>query len=171
MYPYAQSLGRYWFSRCYAIYDYTESSFDPAPPWQLRPNPYHHAFLSLVFSLMFSSGVRLSVRVSTRSILGSKTLCHLSLHCFFVRPGISAEIATQSMPTCVCTASFSLMSSTAFHLPARAFVGSMLRAKVPCHLLRYCVIVRPENRAQNDPKNKLYEDGKGRKDYYDELTN
>jgi hypothetical protein len=40
----------------------------------------------------------------TVRLLGSMHF-HLLQHCFFVRPGTSAEIATQSLPPCICAAS------------------------------------------------------------------
>jgi hypothetical protein len=95
------------------------------------------------FSLLSSSAVHLPARVVVGSILGSKKLCHLFQDCFFVRPGINAVIMAQSLPPCVSTASFNLLSSSAVHLPARAILGSMLETNEPCHLLEHCDFVRP----------------------------
>jgi hypothetical protein len=63
-----------------------------------------------------------------------------------VRPGTSAVIAFQFLPSCSPTASFNVLSSSAVHLPARAVVGSMLETKVSHHLLRHCFCVRPGTR-------------------------
>jgi hypothetical protein len=60
------------------------------------------------------------------------------------RPGISKEMATQSLSSCAGTASFNLLSSAAVHLPTRTVVGSMLETNNGfCHLLRPCTFVRP----------------------------
>jgi hypothetical protein len=58
-------------------------------------------------SLMSSSSAHLPVRPGVRSMLGSKTRCHLCRHCVSARPGTSAATAPQFLPLCVCTASFS----------------------------------------------------------------
>jgi hypothetical protein len=71
------------------------------------------------FSLVTSSSDHLPARAVAGSMLETK-LYHLLLHCNNVRPGISAAIALQCLPPCVCTASFSLMSSSSDYLPARA---------------------------------------------------
>jgi hypothetical protein len=67
-------------------------------------------------------------------MLGFKTLSHLLEHCFLVRPGTSAATSFQFMSPCVCTASFSLMSSSAVQLPLRPLARPMLRSKTTFHL-------------------------------------
>jgi hypothetical protein len=94
------------------------------------------------FSLMSSSSAHLPVRLVTWSILGSKTSFHLSRHCCLVRSGTSAAIATQFSPLCVCTASFSLMSSYSDHVPVRLFDRSILGSKTSFHLSRHCCLLR-----------------------------
>jgi hypothetical protein len=71
------------------------------------------------FNLLSSTDVHSPLRPLARPTLGSRTSCHLFLHCIFVRPGTSAATAVQSLPPCVCSASFSLLSSSTVHLPVR----------------------------------------------------
>jgi hypothetical protein len=74
-------------------------------------------------------------------MMGFKASCHLLQHCFFVRPGTSAEFVTRSLlPLCSCSAPCSLLSSTDDHLPA---VRAMLGSKTSVHLLLHCIVVRP----------------------------
>jgi hypothetical protein len=57
-------------------------------------------------------------------------------YCILVRPGTSVAIARQFLPPCVCTASFSLLTSFSVHLiPVRSFARSMLGCKISIHLL------------------------------------
>jgi hypothetical protein len=104
------------------------------------------------FSLTSSTDAHLPVRPLARSMLQSKASSHLCRHCDLVRPGTSAEIATQSLSPCVCTPSFSLLSSTAVHLPVRPLVRSMLGSKASCHLCRHWVFVRHGTRAAITPQ-------------------
>jgi hypothetical protein len=74
-------------------------------------------------------------RTSIRLVdAGIQDLCHLLQHCIFVRPGTSAAIAAQFLPPCVCTAAFSLRSSSSVHAPIHPFAWSMLGSKALCHL-------------------------------------
>jgi hypothetical protein len=52
-----------------------------------------------------------------------RTLCHLLRHCILDRPGTSAAISPQFLPPCVCTAFFSLLSSSSDHLPCVHSLG------------------------------------------------
>jgi hypothetical protein len=89
-----------------------------------------------------SSSVHLPVRRFARGMLGFKASCHLSRHCFFVRPGTSAVIAAQFLPPCVCTESFSLMSSSSVHVPARLVAPSMLGSRASSPFRRHCLSIR-----------------------------
>jgi hypothetical protein len=80
---------------------------------------------------------------------GIKTSCHLLRHCFCVRSGISAAIAPQLLPPCVCTASFSLMSTSSAHLPVRPLApASAPQFLSPCICTRFfsCPLTRTSNR-------------------------
>jgi hypothetical protein len=84
------------------------------------------------FSLMSSSLV-LSPFLHTfiRPVdVGFKTSFHLFQHCFFVRPGTSAAIASQFLPPFIFTVFFNLSSSTVVQRPVRADVRSLLECKV-----------------------------------------
>jgi hypothetical protein len=74
-------------------------------------------FSTATFSALSSSFVHLTKCAAVSSFLESKILCHLRVHCFFVRPGTSAEMSSQFLPLCFSTASFSLQSSSFVHLP------------------------------------------------------
>jgi hypothetical protein len=50
---------------------------------------------------------------------------HPLQHCLFVRPGTSMATAARSLSPCVCIAPFSLLSTSAEHLPVRSFAWSM----------------------------------------------
>jgi hypothetical protein len=69
------------------------------------------------YSLMSSSSDHVPIRPAVRAMLGFKASFHLSRRCFSVRPGTSAAIAAQFLPPCVCTASFSWLSSSSDHEP------------------------------------------------------
>jgi hypothetical protein len=99
------------------------------------------------FSLSSSSSVHLPARPAVKAMLGFKASYHLFQHCFFVRPGTRSEMFFQFLPPCICTASFSLLSSTAIHVPLRLAARSMLISKASCHLLQHCILVRPETSA------------------------
>jgi hypothetical protein len=100
------------------------------------------------FSLLSPSSAHLPLRPHAQSMmLRFKTSCHLVRHCKCVRPGTSAAIVAQFLPPYVSTASFSLLSSSAVHLPVRPFVPSMLGFKKSCHLVQHCCFVRPETNA------------------------
>jgi hypothetical protein len=60
-----------------------------------------------------------------------------------MRPGTSAVIVPQFLSPCVSTASFSLLSSTAVHLPLHPLTRQMLASKTSSHLLLYWDFVRP----------------------------
>jgi hypothetical protein len=94
---------------------------------------------------MTSTTVHLAVRQLALSILGSQEVIpfHLFQHCFSVRPGTNAAISFQFLPPCVFTASFSLLSSAAFHLPVRPLARSGLESTSSFHLLQHCLLVRP----------------------------
>jgi hypothetical protein len=94
-----------------------------------------------LFSLSFRE-----VRTRTPSLqyaLVSDNLCHLSIHCRFVRPGTSAAISIQFLPFCFSTALTSLVSSSVNHAPVRSLVRTMLGSKAYCHLFQHCFFVRP----------------------------
>jgi hypothetical protein len=93
--------------------------------------------------LLSSPSAHLSGRPFARPMLRPKTSCHLFQHCSNVRPGTIAAIATQSLPPCVCSASFSLLSSYFAHLSLRSFARSMLGSNAFFHLLQHCFAVRP----------------------------
>jgi hypothetical protein len=95
------------------------------------------------FSLLSSSSADLPVRPVARSTLRFQPLYHLLQHCFSAQPGTNAAIAAQFSPPCVCTVSFSLMASTAVHLPVRLVVASMLGFKAFFHLSEHVMFVRP----------------------------
>jgi hypothetical protein len=99
------------------------------------------------FSLMSSSSVHLPVRPVVPSMLCFKKSCHLLQHCFDVRPGTSAVMASQSFSPCDSTDSLNLLSSSTIHLPARAVARSMLGYKASCHLSKHCSSVRPGSSA------------------------
>jgi hypothetical protein len=83
-------------------------------------------------------------RASTRSAdAGVQDIIPSFITLLFIRPGTSAAIAAQSLPPCICTESFSLLSSSFVHLPARAVDGSMLFFKMLCHLVQHSFCVRP----------------------------
>jgi hypothetical protein len=82
--------------------------------------------------------------------------CHLLRHCILVRPGTFAAMALQSLPPCVCTASFYLLSSTAIHLPLRPVARAMLGFKVLCHLSQHRPGTRAEIAPQSLPSLHLY---------------
>jgi hypothetical protein len=109
------------------------------------------------FSLLSSTAVQLPLRALARSLLGSKTSRHLSLHCNLVHPGTSEAIATKCLPPCQCllpcisTASSSLLSSSALHLPTRSLALSMLGFKTSCHLVNTAVSFGPEPTRQLQP--------------------
>jgi hypothetical protein len=85
------------------------------------------------FSLMSSSSNHFLLCALSQPMLGS-TFFHLSRHCVLDRPGTSVATANQFLP-CVCTASFSLMSSSANHLPLCTLSQPMLGSKLAWHLL------------------------------------
>jgi hypothetical protein len=60
------------------------------------------------FNFLSSSSDHLPARAVVGSMFSAKPSCHLCRHSLFVRPGTNAAIAAQSLPPCVCTASFSL---------------------------------------------------------------
>jgi hypothetical protein len=94
-------------------------------PSFVRPgtNPWcHRVHLYCFLGFLSSSRAHVLVRPFTR--------CHLCWHCFFVRPGTSAVITPQFFSPCVCTASFSLLSSSSVHEPVRAIARSMLESKI-----------------------------------------
>jgi hypothetical protein len=63
----------------------------------------------------------------------------------------SAAMAPQFLSPCVCTASFSLLSSSSKHLPVRPRARSMLGSKGLVHLQRHCFSPRPGTRAAIAP--------------------
>jgi hypothetical protein len=89
------------------------------------------------FSLLSSSLSHLPVRPPVSLMLRFKAPCQRFLHCIFVRPGTRADIAPHFLPLCVCTASFSLLSSTAVQLPVRPFARPMLGSRTSFHLLQH----------------------------------
>jgi hypothetical protein len=103
------------------------------------------------FSVLSSSFVQLHLRAVASSLLESKTSTHLFQHCRFARPGTSAEIATQFLPLCFSTASFSVLSSSVVHLPLRAVVSSLLESKVLYHLFNHCVLFDPKPARKSSP--------------------
>jgi hypothetical protein len=108
-------------------------------------------FSTASLSVMSSSVVHIPVRaiVSFFFLLESKIQFHRCQHCCcFARPGTSSEIAAQSSPLYFSTASFSALSSSAVHLPARAIVSFFFDSKIPFHLCQqHCCFVRPETSA------------------------
>jgi hypothetical protein len=91
--------------------------------------------------------VHLPIRPAVKVMLGFKASCHLLRYCCCVRPGTSAAIAPQFLPSCVCTAAFSMLSSSSLHVPVRSFSRSMLGSNASRHLHRHCVCVRPGTNA------------------------
>jgi hypothetical protein len=78
-----------------------------------------------------------------RSMLASKTLRFLLLHCFCDRPWTRAAILPQFLAPCVCTASFSLLPSpTVQLLSLRQVARSMLTFKTVRHRHKHCFFVR-----------------------------
>jgi hypothetical protein len=72
-----------------------------------------------IFQLMTLPSVNLPVRPATGSMLWLMDLRHLKPHQTFVRPGTSLATATQSLAPRVCTAPFSLLSSSVVQPPLR----------------------------------------------------
>jgi hypothetical protein len=105
------------------------------------------------FSVMSSNAVHLPVRPLARLMLCFKASCHLCRHCLFVRPGIRVATATQSLPPCICTESFSLSPSSGVHLPVRLVVPPMLESKPLFHLLRHCFFSFDLEPARQFPSN------------------
>jgi hypothetical protein len=99
------------------------------------------ASFSLLTSSSSSAHVPVPVRPFARSMLGSKMSFHLFLHWFIVRPGTRTLTTAQSLPPCVCTASFNLLSSSSAHFPVRLVAPSMLESKPFFHLSRHCCSV------------------------------
>jgi hypothetical protein len=101
----------------------------------------------VLFANQYFSLSNRETRTRTSSLqcaLVSKTLCHLSMHCRFVRPGTSAAISTQFLPLCFSTALISFLSSSVNHLPVvRSLIRTILGSKAYCHLFQHCFFVRP----------------------------
>jgi hypothetical protein len=75
--------------------------------------------------------------------LGVQGIVPSVLHCIFVRPETSSEIAAQSSPLFFSTASVSVLSSSVVDLPARVVVSSLLECRALGHLVLHCIFVRP----------------------------
>jgi hypothetical protein len=138
IYRHVPPLGRCWNSRHLANLRRHCFLVRPGPSAEIATQSLPPCVCTASFSLLSSTAVHLPVRTGgLRSMLGSKASRHLFQHCFCIRPGTSAAIAPQFLAPCVCTASFSLMSSTAVHLPARPLTRSMVGFKASFHLLRH----------------------------------
>jgi hypothetical protein len=103
-------------------------------------------FAIVLFYCIRQRAVHLPLRAVVSSLLECRVLCHLPLHCVFVRPGTSLEIADQSLPLCFFTASVSVLSSSAAHLPFRAVVSMFFECRVLCHLQLFTKRVLPLQR-------------------------
>jgi hypothetical protein len=88
IYPYMPLLGRCWRPRCYAIYRCycfaTRNQQGNVPPTP-APCARYASSTSCLFFSPFTCG-----HAVRSMILETKTSCHLSLHCRFVRPGTSS---------------------------------------------------------------------------------
>jgi hypothetical protein len=134
-------------------------------PHQAHSRPFTHAIRPITLASN-TSATRMMLSISSRhsshstasfssahspvlprSMLRSKTSCHLLEHCFFVRPGKSAETAPNSLSPCLYTASLNLLSPSFVHLRVRIVTRSMLGSKTSFHLLRHRFLARPGTRA------------------------
>jgi hypothetical protein len=98
-------------------------------------------------NLRYSSDVHVPARPGVRSMMGSKTSCHLLQHCFCVRPGIISGVASQFLRPCLCATSFSFMPSSAVQRFGRPLARSSLGSKARCRRLQHCILVRSETSA------------------------
>jgi hypothetical protein len=120
-----------------AIFSYTVYSFDPERARKLHPNPCHRAFVP-------HPSARCLRLLPIYPHVRSPRRCCASRHhaiCYntvlsFDPAETSAVIAIHSLPPWICTASFSLMSSSSAHLPVRPFAKSMPGSKTSCHLTK-----------------------------------
>jgi hypothetical protein len=124
-----------WLARVCVICSNNVFLFDLESARKLRPFPGIVHLCCASFSLPSSSSAHEPVRLVVPSMLGSKETFHLFKHCFLVRTGTCTEIVAQSLSPYVCTASFSLLSSTAGHLLLHLLAVLILVSKESCHLI------------------------------------